>query len=542
MGGRRVRTGVVAVCAGIAALIFAVPSHAATFTVTNGNDSGAGSLRQAITDAEANGNDPTIDQIEITFVGDIDLLSQLPPIATPLTIAGTGVSNVNVRRSAGAVTQFRLFAVLPSAGNTVVMQNLTISGARANNFAGAAISMSGLGNLILNSVSLEDNRALGGAGQGGAIYYDRGFTSIRNSTLSANQANAGGAIRGSSNGADDGLGELINVTVAGNSATSFGGGIELDGEARITVGSSTIFGNTADSNNNGTGNGGGVRNNSTGTAPVFSFANTILAGNAIGTTSPVAEQCRGAFVSDDYNLRTTADGSCTGFTGTNDLIDANPLLGALGINVAGPPTIALEPGSPAINTGNPATPGGAYPACPATDERALPRGALGNRCDIGAFEVQRNTTTTALVCAPTSLMLGTESTNCTATVTDSGSSAPLTTPTGTVNFSAGGTGAFDPTGCELTMLSASEASCEVSYTPSVGGARLITGAYAGDADHDISQGSAQVDVQSPPSPAPVTPTTPPSNPTAAIKKCKKKFPKGKKRKKCIKRAKKRAGV
>lgn len=542
MGGRRVRAGVVAVCAGIAALAFAVPSHAATFTVTNGSDAGSGSLRQAITDAEANGNNPTIDQVEITFVGDIDLLSQLPSITTPMTVTGPGVSSVNVRRSAAAVTQFRLFTVLPPAGNTVAIQNLTISGARANNFAGAAISMGGLGNLILNSVSLEDNRALGGAGQGGAIYYDRGFTSIRNSTLSANQANAGGAIRGSSNGADDGLGELINVTVAGNTATSFGGGIELDGEARITVGSSTIFGNTADSNNNGTGDGGGVRNNSTGTAPVFSFANTILAGNAIGTTTPVAEQCRGTFVSNDHNLRTTDDASCTGFTGTNDLIDANPLLGALGINVTGPPTIALEPGSPAINKGNPATPGGPYPACPATDERALPRGALGNRCDIGAFEVQRNTTTTAVVCEPTSLLLGTDSTICTATITDNGDSAPPTTPTGTVNFSAGGSGTFDPTSCALTMLSISEASCEVGYTPSVSGSRLLTGAYPGDVDHDISQGSAQVNVQSPPSPPPVTPTTPPSNPKAAIKKCKKKFPKGKKRKKCIKRAKKRAGV
>jgi hypothetical protein len=42
---------------------------------------------------------------------------------------------------------------------------------------------------------------------------------------------------------------------------------------------------------------------------------------------------------------------------------------------------------------------------------------------------------------------------------------------------------------------------------------------------------------------PITGPSPPSfNLAAAIKKCKKKFPKGKKRKKCIKRGKKRARV
>jgi hypothetical protein len=518
-----------------------VPANAATFTVTNGSNSGAGSLRQAILDAEANGNDPTIDQIQITFVGDIDLTSQLPALTKPLTISGTGVNNVNVRRAASAVTQFGLFLIAPAAGNTVAIQNVTISGARADNLTGGAIFMDGLGNLVLNSVLLSDNRALGVGGLGGAIFYDRGFTSIRNSTLADNQADRGGAIRGGSNGADDGLAELINATVAGNSAADGGGGIDVRQEAEITVNSSTIVGNVADSDDDAIGTGGGIRNSSSAT-DAFGVANTILAENAIGTASPVADQCDGTFVSDDYNLRTTADAMCTGFTGTNDLVDANPTLGALGINVTGPPTIALEPGSPAINKGNPATPGGPYAACPATDERALPRGALGNRCDIGAFEVQRNTTTTAVVCEPTSLLLGTDSTICTATITDNGDSAPPTTPTGTVNFTAGGSGTFDPTSCALTMLSISEASCKVGYTPSVSGSRLLTGAYPGDADHDISQGSDQINVQPPPSPPPVTPTTPPSNPKAAIKKCKKKFPKGKKRKKCIKRAKKRAGV
>jgi hypothetical protein len=79
----------------------------------------------------------------------------------------------------------------------------------------------------------------------------------------------------------------------------------------------------------------------------------------------------------------------------------------------------------------------------------------------------------------------------------------------------------------------------VTYTPTAAGSgsHQITAAYPGDGDHDASQVAAQVAVLAPPGTVPVTPR---SNSGAAIKKCKKKFPKGPKRKKCIKRAKKRA--
>jgi hypothetical protein len=540
MSATRIRRAwLIASLAACALLFGAAPALGATFTVTNGSDSGAGSLRQAITDAETNANDPTIDQVQIDFTGDIDLESQLPSITTPMSIVGSGVSNVTIRRSPSAMTQFGLFLIAPAAGNTVAIQNLTISGARADNLTGGAILMDGLGNLILNSVLLSDNHALGVGGLGGAIFYDRGFTSIRNSTLSDNQADRGGAIRGGSNGTDNGVAELINVSVAGNSAADGGGGIDIRQEAGITLNSSTVVANVADSDDDSIGTGGGLRNNSTATDP-FAVANTLLADNEVGTASPLPDQCWGDFTSGDYNLRATSEATCTGFDGTNDLIDPNPMLGPLMVNVLGPPTIALLPGSPAINKGNPATPGGAYPGCPATDERTLLRGARGNLCDIGAFEVQPNTSTTGVVCSPTSLTLGTGSTTCTATVTDDGSNSPATTPTGTLNFSSAGTGSFNPASCELTALTTSEASCEATFTPGVAGTRTVTGAYLGDADHGISQGSALVGVASPP----VPPSPPAPAPTTtgkrakALKKCKKKKLKGKKLKKCKKKAKK----
>lgn len=58
---------------------------AATFTVTNTNDSGPGSLRQAILDANSN---PGFDTIEFAVAGTITPLTQLPAITDPLLIDG----------------------------------------------------------------------------------------------------------------------------------------------------------------------------------------------------------------------------------------------------------------------------------------------------------------------------------------------------------------------------------------------------------------------------------------------------------------------
>src|SRR5438552_15344623 len=65
---------------------------AATFTVTNTNDSGAGSLRQAILDANANAGDDTIAfNIPGSGVQTIALSSSLPTasVAGGLTVDGT---------------------------------------------------------------------------------------------------------------------------------------------------------------------------------------------------------------------------------------------------------------------------------------------------------------------------------------------------------------------------------------------------------------------------------------------------------------------
>ncbi len=70
-------------------LSLAVSAHAATFTVTTTNDSGAGSLRQAILDANGSGGADTI-AFNITGSGvhTITLATGLPAITSPVTIDG----------------------------------------------------------------------------------------------------------------------------------------------------------------------------------------------------------------------------------------------------------------------------------------------------------------------------------------------------------------------------------------------------------------------------------------------------------------------
>src|ERR1039457_4729828 len=82
------------ICAFVVAVALAVAAPfdgaAATLPVSNANDSGAGSLRQAILDANAtSGLDTIIFQIPGSGVHTIVLLAALPAITDPVVIDGT---------------------------------------------------------------------------------------------------------------------------------------------------------------------------------------------------------------------------------------------------------------------------------------------------------------------------------------------------------------------------------------------------------------------------------------------------------------------
>src|SRR5947209_16074197 len=74
--------------AGAVALLILSTARAATFTVTNTNDTGAGSLRQAIADASSGGTNTVAFNIPASGVQTITPTTQLPGIGSNVTLDG----------------------------------------------------------------------------------------------------------------------------------------------------------------------------------------------------------------------------------------------------------------------------------------------------------------------------------------------------------------------------------------------------------------------------------------------------------------------
>ena len=183
-------------------------AQAATFTVTNTNDSGAGSLRQAITDANATAGTDTI-TFDVTGAGPhtIQLASILPNLADSVNITNTSGESVTVRGE-GTTGDYRIFRI--NSGQTVNIYGLTIS----------------------NGYSSIDG--------GGGIHNAGGTLTLTNSTVSGNS----GHLRRRRHLQPSARSTLTNSTVSGNSATGSGGGI-LNDSGTLTLTNSTVSGNSA---------------------------------------------------------------------------------------------------------------------------------------------------------------------------------------------------------------------------------------------------------------------------------------------------------
>jgi hypothetical protein len=210
-------------------------------------------------------------------------------------------------------------------------------------------------------------------GDGGGI--EGGVTLIA-STVSGNTARNGGGING-------GALTLLNSTVSGNYANDNGGGVYQSGGA-MGVFNATITRNTANAKASGSGFGGGVANAS----GTVNFQNTIIAGNfnvLIVNGHPVLnpEDCSGTLSSQGYNIVSDT----TDCTINGSFTQADPALGPLQDN--GGPTLTHlpQPGSPAVDAGQPGNCTDSFGAPIVTDQRGIGR-PQGARCDIGAVEVQ----------------------------------------------------------------------------------------------------------------------------------------------------------
>ena len=196
-----------------------ISAHAATMIVTNTNDNGSGSLRQAL--GLANDGD-TIDTTGISGV--IRLTSGELPVNNSVIIKGPGADLLVVDGNS-AVTVFRVMSMGP-----VTISDLTISNAHGK--SGGGIFNGGVGTLTIINSALSGNTADFGGG-----VYNGGSVNIVNSTISGNTANTEGA--GVYNPVTL---TIINSTFSDN-ASKIAGGVFNTGTLVIT--NSTITNNTS---------------------------------------------------------------------------------------------------------------------------------------------------------------------------------------------------------------------------------------------------------------------------------------------------------
>ncbi|MEZ5426257.1 MAG: choice-of-anchor Q domain-containing protein [Pyrinomonadaceae bacterium] len=307
-------------------------TRATVFTVTNLNDSGAGSLRQAILDANTQASS---DVINISVTGTITLTSGQLSIANngSLTINGPGASNLVV--SGNNVS--RVFQIQPSAN--VSINSLTVANGHLNpspDGCGAGIHVDQSATFILNSSVVRNNRTddVSCAAGGGIANRLRSVATIINSTISNNYARIGAGVYNQL-----GTTYIINSTISNNTAKFISSGVY---GSDIDIVNSTVSNNTTEnvSNNSGT------ISNADSRVP-FNVINSIVA-NSIG-----APDCYIiADITINFQNSLVEDGSCGVINGVNGNRTGDPNLGPLQNNGGPTPTHALLPGSIAINGGN----------------------------------------------------------------------------------------------------------------------------------------------------------------------------------------------
>ena len=405
----------------IAVLLLAattMSAHGATITVTNTNDSGPGSLRQALMIASDG------DTINFAVTGTIRLTSGGLLIAKNLTILGPGAGQLSIDGNQNTECLFyrapgKTIAIsgltitngaagICNSGGTLTVSNCVVSGNHPGlvneSHHGPAITTNagsvltrksggqrpegggGSDSLTITNVIVRDNS---GPGLSNVTMSDNGaITTILNSTLSGNYADpsslSGGAISTSGFEGDAEV-TVTNSTISGNSAPQGGGGGIASDYSAVTVVNSTISGNSAYS-------GGGI------SASYLMIVNSTVSGNSAATCGGVcggtveigntilnanaAGNIDGTVTSHGYNLSSDDAGGL--LNGPGDQINTDPLLGPLQDNGGPTFTHALLPGSPAIDAGDPN-----FIPPPFNDQRGCPFDRVFNgRIDIGSFETQ----------------------------------------------------------------------------------------------------------------------------------------------------------
>ncbi len=419
------------------------PVSAATFTASNLADSGPGSLRQAVLDANSAAG---ADEVVFTVTGTITLTSGEIAITDALTITGPGPGLLTVSGN----DQSRIFNVVKGV-NDATLSGLTLTRGHALGFGGAVLAASEnftiRNSVISDSVSDNSSTTISGCGGNAAIFSETFL--IEDSTLTGGVANPApdpppGACAGGGNlcswrglllrstlsdgsakcggGLSTGRGvSVLNSTISGNSA-EFGGGIYMSTLQEANISGSTISGNTAMVDGGGiyvdigdilfinstiSGNyagalGGGIFAAGGGAGQLDSYVLLRLTTVSNNTAAAMSgsfhsggqdrvyldhsivangvPQDTGSSYDSDHSLIEAS--RIRSGSGSNNIFGVDPLLGPLANN-GGPTLTHLPlPGSPVIDAGNPA-----IPSPPPTDQRGFPRIA-GTAIDLGSVEAQ----------------------------------------------------------------------------------------------------------------------------------------------------------
>jgi predicted outer membrane repeat protein len=307
---------------GVLLCVIAIQAHAATITVTNTNDSGPGSLRQALANAN-NG-----DRINFAITGTITLTSGGLPVTKNVTISGPGANQLSI---AGNQATF-VFGVYPQRTvgisglsirnaqvgvynnqGTLSVSNCVLSGNSSVGLYNAGQGSGGVSMAVANSIISNNSFGLfndAGQGSGGASM------TVANSFIGNNSEGAlnlfppqfplSASNTLARNSADQSSGDVPCACMAitdsvvsdNNRGISNSGSAFSNGTARLTVVNSNVSGNsiagisnegtqgsataTIDNSDVSNNDGVGISNNAADGGAIATIDSTTVSGNSAG--------------------------------------------------------------------------------------------------------------------------------------------------------------------------------------------------------------------------------------------------------------------
>jgi hypothetical protein len=294
----------------------------AIFTVTNTADSGPGSLRQAILDANSNAG---LDQIDFAIPGTgpftIQPTSALPAITEAVVIDGYTQSGAITNGSCSGIATLQVVirgvSAGPSAnGLTLASSGSTVRGLVINGFGGNGIEISGNSNNINgNFIGTNATGTAAAANGANGIQITSGTGNIiGGSTPAARNVISGNLFHGISVGSDSSANTIIGNYIGTNASGSAALGNGVDGINLFQSGGNIIGGNATTALGCAPGNLiSGNNEDGIGIAGQLSRGNAVQ-GNLIGTNASGTSDLGNSSVGIEINASANGIGGATATT------------------------------------------------------------------------------------------------------------------------------------------------------------------------------------------------------------------------------------